>query len=231
MRPAVFTVRKLALVGQYLYSRVEICDVHNGPFVSDGAVTNVHFDDVQKCFPVRVGRWDVNFHELGSDVRREVFLTHVGSGIHTGEDAEIWVTGNWFQGPLLGKCDRGNIALEKAGNTLQSLCTREVDFIKKNPVLASRIGTRLNEYDKHVPIPRTKRLDEWSFHKSKSKLPLSLDMLDVKSPKLLFEFVPVCLRYALICLLHSLPLPGTLLVSIQLIAAVEKLSVSSRDAI
>lgn len=231
MRPAVFTVRKLALVGQHLYSRVEICDVHNGPSVSDGVVTDVLFDDVQKCFPVRIGRWNVNFHKSGSNVRREVLLTHVGSGIHTSEDAEIWVTGNWFQGPLLGKCDRGNIALEKAGDTLQSLCTREVDFIEKNPVLTSRIETRLNGYDKHVPIPRTKRLDEWSFHKSKSKLPLSLDMLDVKGPKLLFKFVPVCLRYALVFFLYPLPLPGSLLVGVQLIAAIEKFLVSRRDAI
>ena len=88
--------------------------------------------------------------------------------------------------------------MEKAGNTLQSLGTRKVDFIKKDPTLTSRTEKGLNERDKHIPIPRTKCLDERSFHESEGKLPLSLDMLDIKGPKLLFEFVPVFLGYALI---------------------------------
>lgn len=113
MRPAVFTVRDLALVGQGLDSRVEIGDVHNGPFVSDGAVTDVLFDDAQKCFPVRVGNWDIDLHKSGPDVRGEVLLAYIGSGVHAGENAEIGVAGNWFQGPLLDKCDRGSVALEE----------------------------------------------------------------------------------------------------------------------
>jgi len=105
MRPAVFTVRDLALVGQGLYSCIEIRDIHNGPLVSDGTVADILFDNAQKRFPVRVRGRNVDLYELGSDVRGEVLLAHVGSGIHTGEDAEIGVAGNGFQGPLLGKCN------------------------------------------------------------------------------------------------------------------------------
>ena len=140
------------------------------------------------------------------------------------------MAGNRLQGPLFGKRDRGGVALEKTGNTLQSLCTREVDLIEENPMLMLRTEKRLNGSDSHTPIPGTKRLDEWSFHKSESKFPLSLDMLDVKSPKLLFECVPIRLRYALIRSFHSLPLPGSLLVDAELITVVEKFLVLRCDA-
>jgi hypothetical protein len=69
-------------------------------------------------------------------------------------------------------------------------------------------------YDGHIPVSRTKRLDERSFHKSESKLPLSLDMLDIEDPELLFELVPVYLGHALIGLFHLLPLSGSLLVDV-----------------
>lgn len=229
MRPAVFTIRDLALVGQRLYRRVEICNVHDGHFVSNSVSTDVFLDDGEKCFPIGVGGLDVDLQESGSDVCGEVFLAHVGGRIHTGKDAEIGVAGNGLQGPLFGKCDRGGIALEKTGNALQSLCTGEVDLIKENPTLTSKTEMRFNVSDGYTPISGTKRLDEWSFHKSKSEFPLSPDMLDVKSLKLLFEFVPIRLRYALTRLFYSLSLPRSLLVGAELIAAVEKLLVLRCD--
>lgn len=105
MWPAVVAVRNLALVGQSLYTRIEICDIHNGTFVSDSAMANVLFYDAQERLPVRVWRWNVDLHKSGSDVRGEVLLAHVGSRVHTGEDPEIWVARDRFQGPLFGERD------------------------------------------------------------------------------------------------------------------------------
>ena len=68
-------------------------------------------------------------------------------------------------------------------------------------------------------MPRTKRIDERALHETKGKLPPSLDMLNIKGPKFLFELVPVCSRCVLIHLFHSLLLPWTLLVGAQLVTA------------
>lgn len=95
----------------------------------------------------------------------------------------------------------------------------------------SRTEMRPNGSDRYAPIPRAKRLDERSFYESKSKLSLSLDMLDIKGPEFPFELVPVCLGYALIRPFHSLSLPGSLLVGARRFVAVEKFSVPHCGAI
>ena len=109
--------------------------------------------------------------------------------------------------------------MEKAEDTLQSLRTCEVNFVKEDPILALITETKPDWYGGCVPIPRTKGIDERTFHESKSKLPLSLDVLDVKGPELLFKLVPICSGWVLIHLFHSLLLSWSLLVT-----AAEKLT-------